>query len=472
MGHGNASTTPRGKPAGKDVQNQGEWDDSDVSSEDEETIAEGLVAVRVVVGGKLFATSLQALRAGACQAQANGNESEVLNDMFETATRSPGATLVLERDPTAYPFVMMYLNLGKVSGVTCVAQLVKEAKFLGLDELEQLATKGNFYSWRSGSAVVDHIIDHMSDDPPSNKARRPSSSDGGHHSPERQISPRRTPSDAMARRMSSGASNSSSMTSMRQVSPQRSPNEAIVRLSSGSNLPPPGAALRQVSPTRPVPAGGRQVSPTTRQISPRRPSIEVLPRRASSSAGSTGSMRQSSPLRSPMASALTSHVGSAPVAGFLGSVMERRSSTERAGGPLLAHRSASPDRNGGGPMGQRSASPGARSGAPLMAHGGSFDMGRDGQPLAPPTGQRSASPGARSGAPLMAHGGSFDMGRGAPGSAAEDVVFAAFGVGEVCEGCSRGYDEHHDAGKEDELGGGVLIGGGVLTGLFYLRSGG
>jgi len=71
------------------------------------------------------------------------------------AEKNPGRELALDRPPEAYPWIMQYMNIGKVSGITVVADVIREAKFLGLEELMNVAMHGNFYGWRCDKSVAE-----------------------------------------------------------------------------------------------------------------------------------------------------------------------------------------------------------------------------------------------------------------------------------------------------------------------------
>mmetsp|Transcript_6150 Transcript_6150/g.11922 ORF Transcript_6150/g.11922 Transcript_6150/m.11922 type:complete len:147 (-) Transcript_6150:135-575(-) len=89
--------------------------------------------------------------------------SEIISDLLEMAQEHPGEELELDRPPDAYCFVMKYLNMGKVSGVTCVSELIKESKYLGLDELHYNLTMGNHFGWRCQKQLdLSNPIGHRS----------------------------------------------------------------------------------------------------------------------------------------------------------------------------------------------------------------------------------------------------------------------------------------------------------------------
>uniref|UniRef100_A0A6T6XSZ5 Uncharacterized protein n=1 Tax=Hemiselmis tepida TaxID=464990 RepID=A0A6T6XSZ5_9CRYP len=112
--------------------------------------ASKLTAVRLNVNGSVFVTSLEAIEAGAKK----GCSSDVLSNLADEARENPGREVRLSRPEeavAAYVTIVRYLNMpqAKLSNVTDVGALCREARYLGLEELAARASQGNHLAWRA-----------------------------------------------------------------------------------------------------------------------------------------------------------------------------------------------------------------------------------------------------------------------------------------------------------------------------------
>eukprot|EP00284_Hemiselmis_tepida_P010874 CAMPEP_0174931514 /NCGR_PEP_ID=MMETSP1355-20121228/33921_1 /TAXON_ID=464990 /ORGANISM="Hemiselmis tepida, Strain CCMP443" /LENGTH=240 /DNA_ID=CAMNT_0016177875 /DNA_START=84 /DNA_END=802 /DNA_ORIENTATION=+ len=189
-------------------------------------LANGLVAVRIVVRDKIFATSLQRLKAAAAKVE---GENAVIKDLAREAEANPGETITLNRSPTAYPFVMQWLNRGSITGVTCVKELTREARYLGLAELERMVAKGHFVvNWRS-SPDMDALSNHIANQRATQHPQRPTP---GNSSCPSSTAPHQ--SQALARRLSPEADRRPS-----DASYGRRPSDDMRRRPSADSGPSP-----------------------------------------------------------------------------------------------------------------------------------------------------------------------------------------------------------------------------------------
>jgi len=129
-----------------------------------------LTAVRVNVAGCVYLTSLEALRSGA--RKGTQSNSDVLERLADEAEEFPGRELMLDRPADSQctclchsvtmsqlcpqrdrsrRFLSRHLNMpnSKLSAVTDIGILCREARFLGLEEIAHKATSGNHLGWRS-----------------------------------------------------------------------------------------------------------------------------------------------------------------------------------------------------------------------------------------------------------------------------------------------------------------------------------